>query len=83
MRPFGGAIGRNYARRRLREYFRRNKGLFPDRTELLVRMYHAPVDWDSFLDQLERLLAQAGKQRDRMAVKEASPREERRSRVTR
>lgn len=56
IKPFGGAIGRNYARRRLREFFRRNKHLFPGETDLLVRIYKPPDEWDRFLKLLTQLL---------------------------
>ncbi|MCB2198460.1 ribonuclease P protein component [bacterium] len=59
MRPFGGAIKRNYARRRLREYFRLNRDLFPDGHDTLVRLFRAPDDWDHFFSQLDELLSEA------------------------
>ncbi|HEB85166.1 MAG TPA: hypothetical protein ENI92_09230 [Bacteroidetes bacterium] len=65
-RAFGGAVGRNYARRRLREYFRCNRELFPDNTDLLVRLYEAPLDWEAFLLHLGELLRRAGRLRARM-----------------
>lgn len=52
-------MGRNYARRRLREYFRRNKDLFPPDHNTLIRLYRVPHDWDTFLGEIERLLAKA------------------------
>ncbi|HEX03779.1 MAG TPA: hypothetical protein ENH10_01290 [Bacteroidetes bacterium] len=60
-RLYGNAIGRNYARRRLREYFRRNKSAFPVRCQMIVRLYSAPADWEKFLIELERCLVIASK----------------------
>ncbi len=60
-RLFGTAVGRNYARRRLREYFRRNKELFPVNCQILVRLYAAPKDWNDFFVELDRLLKVARK----------------------
>lgn len=54
-------MGRNYARRRLREYFRRNKELFPVNSQVLVRLYVAPKDWNAFFVELDRLLNVARK----------------------
>ncbi|MBD3165362.1 hypothetical protein GF324_02075 [bacterium] len=65
-RIFRSAVKRNYARRRLREFYRRNKSLFPDRTDLVIRLYEAPSDWNRFLDHLEGLLARARGMRDKM-----------------
>lgn len=56
VRPFGGAIKRNYARRRLREFFRRNRELFPSDRDVLLRLFIAPDNWDRFLGEIEGLL---------------------------
>ena len=37
IKSFGGAVKRNYARRRLREFFRRNKELFPENADALLK----------------------------------------------
>lgn len=59
LRPFGNAVKRNYGRRRLREFFRQNKALFPDNHDLLIRLFQQPDDWDRFLNHVESLLERA------------------------
>ena len=56
VRPFGGAVRRNYARRRLREFFRRNRNLFPMDRDVLLRLYIAPDNWDRFFEEITGLL---------------------------
>ncbi|MFH0882425.1 MAG: ribonuclease P protein component [bacterium] len=56
LRPFGGAVQRNYARRRLREFFRHNRDLFPPNQDVLIRLHIAPADWDRFLEEITGLL---------------------------
>lgn len=58
LRPFGGAVARNRARRKIREFYRRNRSLFPDGVDLLVRLFADPRDWDRFFEQLTQLAAQ-------------------------
>ncbi|MBZ0264564.1 ribonuclease P protein component [bacterium] len=52
------AVRRNYARRRIREYFRRNKIKFPAETDMLLKIYKYPKDWNRFFSSLETLLHQ-------------------------
>ena len=59
LRPFRTAVKRNVARRRLREFFRLNRDLFPDNCDILVRLFRAPEHWDEFIQQLEKLLKEA------------------------
>ena len=59
IRPFGGAVPRNYARRRLREFFRLNRELFPENHDVLLRLFQPPAEWRSFLDQIATLLQRA------------------------
>ncbi len=56
IRTFGGAVQRNYARRRLREFYRRNKSLFPENTDILIRLYTVPSKWDGLLLQISGML---------------------------
>lgn len=58
-RLYGTAVGRNRARRRLREFYRRNRDVFPLGHELIIRLHQAPDDWNAFFARLERLLAKA------------------------
>lgn len=59
LRPFRNAVNRNYGRRRIREFYRLNKLLFPENCDLLVRLFRAPDDWDVFFHHLEELLERA------------------------
>jgi len=56
LRPFGAAVKRNYARRRLREFLRRNRGILPADKDVLIRLHVAPSDWDRFLGEIAKLL---------------------------
>lgn len=73
IKPFGGAVRRNYAKRRLREFFRREKYLFPEKTDILIRLDQPPEDWDQLLDTLRSLLRQITTMRIRLP-KENKPR---------
>jgi ribonuclease P protein component len=55
LRPFGSAVKRNYARRRLREFYRLNRDRFPRGHDVLLRLFTAPGDWDRFLEHIAQL----------------------------
>ena len=74
LRPFGNAVKRNYGRRRLREFFRQNKALFPDNHDLLIRLFQQPDDWDTFLKHVESLLERARQLAGSDAALERPPR---------
>ncbi|MBM3325103.1 MAG: ribonuclease P protein component, partial [Calditrichaeota bacterium] len=44
-RGVGGAVQRNRAQRKLREIFRHNKSLFPDKYHYLLVLRNEPSDW--------------------------------------
>jgi ribonuclease P protein component len=56
LKPFKSAVKRNYARRRLREFYRLNKNLFPENQEVIIRLFVAPDNWSKFLEQITKLL---------------------------
>jgi len=56
-RSVGNAVRRNRARRKLREFYRRNKALFPDKTHYLIVLRNEPEDWRDLEDRLRRLLS--------------------------
>jgi ribonuclease P protein component len=56
-RSVGNAARRNRARRKLREFYRRNKSLFPDKTHYLIVLRNEPEDWTDLEDRLRRFLS--------------------------
>jgi len=59
MRRVGPAVLRNYHRRRLKEFYRLNKHLWPEGTHFFV-LFRAPVrDWPDFEQRLTVLLEKA------------------------
>lgn len=74
-RLYGTAVGRNYARRRLREFYRRNRSLFPEGSELIVRLYARPDDWDALLATITAMLGRARRKLARNGSAAASTRE--------
>ena len=54
----GSAVARNYARRRLREFYRCNRELFPEKTEILVKLKKAPESWNNLFGQIKEILEQ-------------------------
>lgn len=53
------AVKRNYARRRIREFFRLNKEMFPENTDCLFRLYSYPVNWETFFKNLVSMVLKA------------------------
>jgi ribonuclease P protein component len=55
-RAVGGAIQRNRAQRKLREFYRRNKSLLPDKFHFLFVLKSEPNDWHELEEKLRALL---------------------------
>jgi len=54
----GGAVQRNYVKRRLREYFRLNKELFPINSDIIITEKHGAADksYNEIKSELNNLL---------------------------
>ena len=54
----GGSVQRNYVKRRLREYFRLNKELFPVNSDIIITAKHGAADknYNEIKSELNNLL---------------------------
>jgi ribonuclease P protein component len=55
-RRVGNAVRRNHHRRRLREFYRLNKTLFPENMHLFLLLRGPVNDWQDFLGRLSLIL---------------------------
>jgi ribonuclease P protein component len=57
MRKVGTAVERNYHRRKLKEFYRLNKHLWPEGTHFYALFRQPVTDWDGFETKLSSLLS--------------------------
>ncbi|MBU1936424.1 ribonuclease P protein component [bacterium] len=56
-RTVGGAVKRNRACRKLREFYRQNKAIFPDNYHYILLLRNEPSNWNDLEERLRRLLS--------------------------
>jgi ribonuclease P protein component len=56
-RTVGNAVKRNRARRKLREFYRQHKSLFPNNYHYILLLRNEPPDWNSLEERLRNLLS--------------------------